>query len=392
MMRLSWQRVGGWGFLVLTTGALAGGIAGWYSGHWSVRPEISGLQQVFQDQLTKIRPASPTSTATIEEIPVNPPLPASGYPDLFVTRSTSPVLKLIRRTATVKSEEGIVSPDRLIGAAVSLTADGWFVTPDATVAGLRLADLSVAWQGRTYPVLEGVRDAATGAVFLKAAITGLPVTNLVRASDVITGTGAWVEVLPHEIRPSMITSISERATTTERLSSEIATRRFALSTSVSGVSGGAVWNARGDLLGLVLKSVRPGEASRVLPANDLIQALQSLLSQREIRHASLGIRTVDLATVIFEDGRQPALTGAWIMPGTAAAPSIAPAAPAATMLQEGDVIDRIERDVLDGRADLGERLLDYRPGSAITLYGTRKGVPFQARVTLGSVVTSEVLK
>ena len=375
--------------LCLVAGALAGGIAGWYSAHVSVEPQILGLERIFRDQLTTVRP--PTASSSVEVVSVAPPPPRPDYPEIFLNRSVSPVLTLVRRATGAKGESGLVTPERIVGSVISLTSDGWFVTSVTTLGNLRLNELSVSWRGRTYPVVQGVRDTATGAVFLKASVTGLPVTNLVRANEVLPGTPVWVESLSGHIRPSMITSVRARATSTIAVVSEVATRQFLLADLVPEANGGAVWNSRGDLLG-VLARERVTDLPRVLPANNIIQALQSLLNEREIRHASLGVRAVDLSQAVFDDDRRPGILGAWITSLSPTLSTFLPQSPATTALKENDVILRIERDLLDGGADLGERLLDYRPGSAVMIYGTRNGVPFQAPVTLGTVVTSEVLK
>lgn len=389
MSRESWVRgliVAGIG---LCAGTIAGGVAGWYSAHVSVEPQILGLERIFRDQINLLRPAP--ATTTVEIVPVTPPSPKPVYPEFFLTRNTSPVLTLVRRSGVAKNESGVVTSDRVVGSVVSLTSDGWVTTQGNLFSSLRLADVSLAWRGRTYPLTQGYRDLTTGAVFLKADITGLPVTSLVRASDVLPGTVVWVEALTGQIRPSMITTVSVRATSTAVLPSELATRQFLLDSPVPEGNGGAVWSTRGELIGIVSRD-RATDLARVLPANNLIQAFQSLLNDRQIRHATLGVRTVDLSQTVFEDSRAPALVGAWVTTLQPAVPAILPQSPASKWLQEGDVILRIERDLLDGRADLGERLLDYRPGSAVTIYGTRKGMPFQAVITLGTAITGEVLK
>lgn len=389
MSRESWMRGVGVAALAICAGTVAGGMAGWYSAHASIDPQISGLERIFRDQLNAIRPNP--STTTVEIVPVVPPPPVPSYPDVFLTRNTSPVLTLVRRIPAGKTDPGFVTADRILGSAVSLTSDGWFVTNANVLSNLRLAEMAVVWRGRTYPILQGERDAATGAVFLKANISGLPVTNLVRSANVLPGTVAWVEASSLQVRPSMITDISVRSTTTPSVLSEVATRQFLLADSVPEMNGGAVWNTRGELIGIVSRD-RATDLARVLPANNLIQALQSLLVDHEIRHATLGVRAIDLAHITFDDGRAPGNVGAWLTALPATTPAILPQGPAAKALQEGDVILGIERDVLDGNADLGERLLDYRPGSAVTISGARKGVAFQTLVTLGSAVTGEVLK
>ncbi len=388
MSRFPWAT----GLAIVGVSILAGGaggaVAGWYSAHWSVRPEISDLQQFLRDQLTAVR-SQTTTTSAIEIVPVVPPVPASSYPDLFLTRNTSPVLHIVRLASSVKNETGTVRPEQTVGSAVVLTTDGWLATVESTLTGTRLADIAVVWHGRTYPVQRAVRDTATGAVFLKTALTGLPITNLARSTDIAPGTVAWVEAEPQEIRPSMITNVGARSTSTEYLASELATRQFLLADLIPSGSGGAVWNTRGDLMGLVIRS-RGSEPARVLPANNLIESFQRLLTQGEIYHATLGVRVADLSHLVFVDARQPAVMGALVVGPTA--PVSGAKTPVLNTLQEGDVILRIERDTIDGNADLGEHLLDYRPGSVVTVSGLRKGMTFQTPITLGSVTTSEALK
>jgi S1-C subfamily serine protease len=57
-----------------------------------------------------------------------------------------------------------------------------------------------------------------------------------------------------------------------------------------------------------------------------------------------------------------------------------------------DVITRVDRDILDGRADLGEILVQYKPGSRVTLTVIRNGDSLEIPVTLGSKVMSEELR
>lgn len=389
MLRESWLKGMGVVALAVCSGTLSGAMAGWYSAHASIDPQISGLERIFRDQLNAIRPTPATST--VEIVPVAPPTPVPSYPDVFLTRSTSPVLTLVRRPPAGKTEPGIITPDRILGSGVAVTSDGWLVTTASVPASLRFGEIEVLWQGRPYPLVQGVRDTATGVVFLKANINGLPVTNLVRSVDVLPGTVVWLEPKTSQIRPSMITDVSVRSTTTAVVMSDVATRQFLVGDAVPEMNGGAVWNGRGELIGLLVRD-RPTEAARVIPANNIIQALQSLLTFGEVRHAALGARVVDLVHTTFEDGRAPSAMGAWLTTLQPSVPALSPQSPGAKALQEGDVILRIERDLLDGRADLGERLLDYRPGSAVMIYGLRKGVTFQTLVTLGNVVTSEVLK
>lgn len=389
MLSDPWKRRLAIAGIALCAGTVAGGLAGWYAAHASVDPQITGLERILRDQLNSFR--FTPATSTVETVVIAPRVPEPSYPNAFLTRNVSPVLTLVRQLPSGKSVPGFVTADRVVGSAVSLTSDGWVVTNAPIFSSSHLADVAIVWHGRTYPLQQGIRDRATGAVFLKANITGLPVTNLVRSTNVLPGTISWVESIPGQIRPSMITDTSVRSTTTPAISSEVATRQFLLADLIPEANGGAVWNDRGELIGIVSHG-HSEDLARVLPANNIIQALESLLADHEIRHATLGVRAIDLTNSVFDDARAPGNTGVWLTSLQPAVPAVLPQGPSAKTFQEGDIILRIERDNLDGGADLGERLLDYRPGSAVMIYGMRKGAAFQTLITLGSVVTSEVLK
>ena len=133
---------------------------------------------------------------------------------------------------------------------------------------------------------------------------------------------------------------------------------------------------------------------RVTPVGSVGRDLGALLSTGEIRRAALGVRAHDLASLVLDT--RPAtlpLMGAWLRPDRKTGqPAVTATGPSGKQLKEGDVIERIERDILDGAADLGERLLDYRPGATVRVHGERAGAPFTAEITLGDVLMSETIK
>lgn len=330
-------------FVVL--GMMAGILGAGLIFQWAVMPRLNRL-------------ALEVSVSKSEIVPVERRAIASIYPSVFASRRLSPVLSIVRQGVAT-------SPD--IGSALVVTSDGWLATVSGVLVNRRLADVGVVWNGRIYPVTQAIRDRTTDAVFLKLEVRELPVTTFVRAQDVTPGMEVWVEPRARYVYPEMVVSV-QGGRRTEVWPSERAVRRFIVSrSSEQGFGGGAVWDASGHIVGLI--ETMGADGWQVLPASDLSGALSSLLAIQEIRHAYLGIRVLDLT-----------------------ASSIAPNSPARTLLQEGDVIERVERDILDGRADLGERLLEYESGARITLHGRRKGEPFQAAVTLGMIVTSEKLK
>jgi len=370
-------------------GALAGASAGFLTSTYFPQSvlTVSRFTATSTSDLTTM-PTSTLSLVPLERRPVEPLLPPA-----FAKRRVSAVASLYRKPKGVALEERLLTDDRLLGQAVALTSDGWFVTTAAAIEGLRLADLTVWHNGKTYPVQRGVIDHLNTTAFLKTSASDLPASAFAHLQDLQSGAVLWTETRSGELSPSIVLSTNAR-TGTDAVSSETASRRIIASgQTAAGDRGSAVWDPNGSLVGLIDSTV--GERVRVIPASGIASSFSSLLNQGEIRHAQLGVRALDLADVRF-DGTRDGLpsSGALIRdekktgkPGV-----IRDLAAYSAKLKSGDVILRVDRDILDGSADLGEVLAEYQPGTAVTLRILRDTVDSDVRVMLGQVVTSEPLK
>lgn len=377
-----------WASLV---GGSIGVIGAWLLISFWVMPQFGRLENLVRSRPT---PDASTSTApVIESVNVQPRPLVPNYPSAIVTRRRSPVFAVVQRTAIAGKivEDRLVSSDREIGSAVSVTSDGWFVAPASLLSGTRLADIGLVMDGRVRPIEKAVRDQATDVLYLKMTAQDLPPSTFVRAEDVNVGSAVWLEPRPQRLYPETIVHVRVAAMT-DAVESERAVRRFLVTGEAEDRwNGAAVWDADGRLVGLLDGKTRGGW--RVLPAGNIVNALASLLATQEIRHAHLGIRALDLASAVVEGERAPLpLQGAWVRgERKTGAPAVIVQGPSANILQDGDVIERIERDILDGTSDLGERLLTYRPNASVTLTVQRKGKSAELPVTLGSKLFSEWL-
>lgn len=357
---------------------------------WSslIAPEFARLEGLIANaSSTGTQPEPPEPE--VEIIPLESRPLSSSLPAIFTERQSA-AFPLVRRSSRTSDQP--VTDDRLLGSAVAITSDGWLVTSDSAVGSLRLADLSVAIDGIARPVERAVRDRSTDLVYLKVSAFGLTVPGFVRALDVTSGSAVWVEAERRAFRPEAILSV--RAHERDAVSSERAGRRYMVSGEASTHAAGApVWDGGGRLIALLDGFDEEAGAWRALPAGNAGRDLASLLSNGEIRRASLGVRALEIDGLLFDAARAFPKSGAWLRAERRTGlPAIVPAGPAAGILRDGDVIERIERDILDGTADLGERLLEYRPGAEVTLIGRRGNDALSAQVTLGSTVASEEIK
>ncbi|MEO5927247.1 MAG: S1C family serine protease [Patescibacteria group bacterium] len=374
--------------LSATAGALAGATAAYV-----VTPTLIPTGPLVVS--TSTTPIVPTSTASVEPslVPVDSRLAVPLLPSNFLTRRSSPVASLYRKPRGTTTEDRTLSDDRLLGQAVALTSDGWFVTTAAVLGALPLADLTL-WQGNTpHVVTLGYIDHVNGTVYLKIDARDLTTPAFGDVERLELGTEAWTERRPGSFAPNLITSLTE-GLGAEIISSELTTRRITLSGNTqTGDIGSPVWDARGSLLGLVESGA--GKPVSVIPASSISASFASLLSNGSIAHAILGVRATDLTTWKFDGDR-----GALPMHGvllrddrkTGKLAVVKDSAAAKAGLHAGDVILGIERDMLDGTRDLGEIVADYRPGASVTLHVLRGTSELSLPLIFGSLVTSEPLK
>lgn len=378
----------------MAAGALAGAIAGWSV--VPVAPEAGAVSTVPQPTVpsvaTSTSPGSSSDGVTI--IPLDRRPQASLLPAPFAERRSSPVAGVYRRTSASASG-GLLTDDRLIGQAVAVTSDGWFVAPASVMDnGLRVADALFWHDGRAATATRAVLDHVSGVVFFKTPFTNLDAPSFARASDVTPGLAVWIERRTGRLEPSDIEALSKPLASLDGISSETTARRgYAQGITSAGDIGSPVWSSNGALVGLAAGGV--GTSLEYIPSSAWAASLASLLSQGEIRHAYLGVRAVELAWARFDGSvRVSSERGAWIRDDVKqkklAVEKNSPAAAAG--LNAGDVITQVDRDILDGSADLGELLADYHAGSSVTFTVTRGAQVMNIPVQLGSVVTSEELK
>lgn len=373
----------GYWLLVILLGGLAGGIAGYAAAQTVAGGLDSRLSQLWSRVSTPVVTTSTTSTTTETRQIV--PLETARrpvYPSAFSNRSASPMLPLIRKSGLKLTELTTLSAERIQGYGVSLTSDGWIVMPSAAFTGV-LADYGIVWRSRVYPITQAVRDRMSGLMFVKIEAASLPVTAFVSPLDVVPGLGVWVETEPRQLRPETITATDARAIL-EVTPSEQLNRRFQISFRDTTIRPGTpVWSEGGGLIGLILASDQRG--TRVIPTTAISSSLSQVLAARPLQRSTLGLRVQDLSSLVSEGVRPD-----WPEQGILIRQVISTST--AKFLQEGDVIERIDRDSFDGIVDLAERLLDYRPGTIITVQGIRKGKAFQVDIPLQATTTGEMLK
>lgn len=376
--------------LSATAGALAGAVTSVI-----VTPRVAA--PVVRTAPTSTLPIVPTSTSVTPTEPslvsVSPRLAESLVPSTFLTRRASPVGALYRRTKGVTLEERTLTDERMLGHAVALTSDGWFVTVASALGSLSMQEVVIWHDGASHPVVRGFIDRINGTVYLKIDDRDLSTPAFGDVDRLVVGSETWTERRTGSFAPTLITSLTE-GMGSEILSSDISARRLGLSgVTQAGDIGSPIWDTRGSLLGIIEST--PGKPLVAIPAASISASFSSLLLQGVVRHAAFGVRGTDLTTWKI-DGDRGALPKRGVLlrddrkTGKLAVSAGSSAAKAG--LKSGDVILAVEHDMLDGSRDLGELISEYRPGTQVTLRVLRDASEVLIPVAFGSATTSEALK
>lgn len=318
-----------------------------------------------------------TSTAPIVPEVVTPAVSLNrvySLPEALRGGRVSPTLPLFKKEAR---DPDRVSLDQVDGFAIALTNDGWIALPATVLPSKKLSDVRIGWRGKLYSPTQGMVDTATGVAFVRIPAQDLPIAALTTKADIAIGQGVWIEDRRGGYSVSSLERIDQEVGGLV-VSSDTWNKRFFLSGLRS--TSAAVWDERGRLVGVTL------DEGMLLPAEALRTALTSILAKGDIRRPSLGVTYVDTAYTYT------AQEGAPVRGAIVSLDKKLPAnAPVRQWLRDGDVIERIERDVLDANWSLAERLAEYQSTATVMLAGQRQGVPFEVRVPLTERVTSEVL-
>ncbi|MFZ2804326.1 MAG: hypothetical protein WA001_03810, partial [Patescibacteria group bacterium] len=306
--RFRWEVV----FLVLVAAA-CGGIAGAAAGFFVSGSRVVQVPvQVVRPTTTSTVPVVQVPTTTFALIPVERTPAALVLPPAFLTRRASPVASLYRTPKGTAIDDRLLDDSHLLGQAVALTSDGWFVTTASAIQDVPLAGLTLWDDGQAFTVSQGVLDTMNGTAYLKTAAIGLTPVAFAQVGELTGSEAVWTEARPDELEPAAVLNVQYRPFASDSFSSENATRRIIVSgTSIDGDVGSAAWDPDGSLIGLVESAA--GEPVRLIPASSIDASFSSFLSTGQISHASLGVHAIDLADMRFAGSRGTLpFSGAWI--------------------------------------------------------------------------------
>ena len=274
------------------------------------------------------------------------------------------------------------------GSGVITTDDGYIVTNNHVVSDAQSVEV-VLEDGRTYTAQVIGTDPSTDLALLKIDEQNLPVVPFGN-SDALR-VGEWVLAVGNPFNlTSTVTAgiVSAKARNINILKDRLAIESFIQTDAAvnPGNSGGALVNARGELVGIntAIASTTGAYAgySFAVPVEIVKKVIDDLMNHGIVQRAFLGADMVELNGDVAKRIGISETHGVYIKSVTEGGSA------ALAGLTKGDIILGIDGKELRNSAELTEYLGRHRPGDKVTLGIERNGrqlaVPVELRNSKGT--------
>ena len=261
------------------------------------------------------------------------------------------------------------------GSGVIITTDGYIVTNNHVVENSTKLKVKL-YDGRTFEARRIGTDPATDIALIKVEATDLP--TLVFGSSDALRLGEWVLAIgsPFDLQSTITAGIvSAKARQLDVIPDEFRLESFIQTDAAvnPGNSGGALVNARGELVGIntVIKSSTGSYIgySFAVPESIVRKVVGDLKEYGVVQRALLGItyRYID-QDFVDAMGEQ---TGITTVGGAYVASVVEGGAASEAGIRKGDVITEIDGVAIDAPSKLGEQIGKYRPNDKIKTFVKR---------------------
>lgn len=290
---------------------------------------------------------------------------------------------LFRQFGTIPRERR----EHSLGSGVVVSSDGYILTNNHVVEGASDIEVSFANQSET-PVRVVGTDPQTDLAVVKLDQTGLTPLPLADSSKVQVGDIALAIGDPFGIGPTVTMGIVS-ATGRGNLGIEAEEDFIQTDAAVNpGNSGGALINARGELIGINTAILSPTGGNLgigfAVPSNMARSVMEQIAKTGKVVRGYLGVVVQSVTPELAQEfGGATAHTGALIS-------DVAPGGPAEKAgLRRGDIVLLVNGKSLTDQRDLQLTVAKMAPGTTINLTILRDGRQQQLPLTLGEPPASE---
>jgi serine protease Do len=272
------------------------------------------------------------------------------------------------------------------GSGVIMSADGYIVTNNHVIEGASKVEI-VTNDNRNFSASVVGQDPSTDLALLKIEATELPSIDLGNSDHVRVG--EWVLAVgnPFNLESTVTAGIVSAKGRDINILANGPNGASAVESFIQtdaavnpGNSGGALVNARGELIGInaAIKSNTGSYTgySFAIPVNIVTKVVEDLLQYGAVQRGYLGVRIQNVDQQLKESKGLHTNDGIYV----ASALDLGAAKDAG--IKEGDVIVRIAERRVKNATEMQEQLSKFRPGDKILITVDRGGKSLDIPVTL----------
>ncbi len=320
------------------------------------------------------QPVAPATTAESYADAVNRAAPAvvSIYTQSLDPQSVGP------KTREILGNRVLYRMRRDMGSGVLVSEDGYILTNHHVINQAQNIKIAL-WDGRLSGAQVVGSDPETDLAVLKVNLTGLPTAPISesappRVGDVVLAIGNALG-LSHTVTMGII-SATGRNTQGSHMFEGFLQTDAAIN---AGNSGGALINARGELIGINTRNLAGLSGAQnigfAIPMSIARNVMQQIIDYGSVRRGWLGALFSDLPPTTLPDGSQ-LLRGIYVRDVTRGGPAWDAG------IREGDAVMAVNGDPIDDAQAFNLLIASTQPGTQVELDVRRQGEVFQTYATL----------
>ena len=270
------------------------------------------------------------------------------------------------------------------GSGVIISQDGYIVTNNHVVEGADELTITLN-DNREYSARIIGTDKNTDLALIKVNATGLPAIKVISSDDIKVG--EWVLAIGHPLNLRATVTAGIVSAKARSLGANGVEAFIQTDAAINqGNSGGALVNAKGELIGINAMLTSPTGSNIgygfAIPTTIMNKVVADLKQYGSVQRGLIGIQGQDARGYIDSQKEQGKEVDLGTNEGVYVAKVVDDGAAADAGIEEGDVITAVDGQKVTKMAELQEILATKRPGDKVTLTYLHKKSKKTATVTL----------
>jgi S1-C subfamily serine protease len=295
----------------------------------------------------------------------------------------------IKKTDGKAILDKIYLPADLAGQGLVITSDGWVMTTRDVIKDSKKIYSARLASGKDFDVSEFIADPITNLIFFKIKTDNLSSAKF--AGDNSPTSGQIVLAL-NSLKTKLFAVESPNyqriaSSGDALLSSEKFSKYILINNAVDqDYMGAPLLNMAGEVVGIMTKNDAVGMRI-ALPSNYAESAIASILKNKKVSRAYLGVHYLDLSqTVGLDSSLSNGLAKGALLAGNDTVASVEANSPAKkSSLKAGDIILKVEDEEINSNNDLTELVQKYKTGDIIDLTISRDKAEKTLKVELSEI-------